>query len=92
MGKNLKGRECGKGICQRKGGIYSARYIAKDGSRREKYFETLPEARNWLADSQYEDKHNKVMAATDITVDSWFDYWMDNLICGLAPNTSVESV
>ena len=35
MGKNLKGREIGKGICQRKDGKYSARYIAKDGSRRE---------------------------------------------------------
>ena len=36
MGKNLKGGECGKGIFQRKDGKYSARYIAKDGSRREK--------------------------------------------------------
>lgn len=57
MGKNLKGRECGKGICQRKDGKYSARYCAKDGSRREKHFATLPEARNWLADAQYEDMH-----------------------------------
>ncbi|MCM1104261.1 MAG: site-specific integrase [Clostridium sp.] len=86
MGKNLKGRECGKGICQRKDGKYSARYIAKDGSRREKHFDTLPEARSWLVDSQYEDKHSMVSAA-DVTVDRWFDYWMENLICGLAPNT-----
>ena len=84
MGKNLRGRECGKGICQRKDGKYSARYIAKDGSRREKHFDTLPEARNWLADSQYEDKHNMVIVTSDVIVDSWFDYWMDNLICGLA--------
>lgn len=47
MGKNLKGKECGKGICQRKG-KYAARYTAKDGSRREKHFDTFPEARNWL--------------------------------------------
>ena len=86
MGKNLKGRECGKGICQRKDGKYSARYIARDGSRREKHFDTLPEARSWLADSQYEDKHNMVVS-TDVTVDKWFDYWMENLVCGLAPNT-----
>ena len=46
MGKNLKGRECGKGICQRKDGKYAARYTAKDGSRKEKHFDTLPEARN----------------------------------------------
>ena len=50
MGKNIKGRECGKGIYQRKNGKYSARYYAKDGKRKEKYFDTLPEAKNWLAD------------------------------------------
>ena len=43
MGKNLKGKECGKGICQRKDGKYAARYTAKDGSRKEKHFDTLPE-------------------------------------------------
>ena len=58
MGKNLKGKECGKGICQRKEGKFSARYSAKNGARREKHFDTLPEARNWLADAQYEDKHD----------------------------------
>ena len=44
MGKNLKGKDCGKGIYQRKDGLYSARYYAKNGKRKEKYFETLPEA------------------------------------------------
>lgn len=48
MGKNLKGRECGKGICQRKDGKYTARFTSKNGSRREKHFDTLPDARNWL--------------------------------------------
>ncbi len=33
MGKNLKGKECGKGIYQRKDGRYSARYIDKAGKR-----------------------------------------------------------
>ena len=45
MGKNLKGKECGKGIRQRKDGLYSARYYTKDGERREKYFKSLPEAK-----------------------------------------------
>ena len=40
MGKNLKGKECGKGICQRKDGKYAARYTAKDGSRKERHFDT----------------------------------------------------
>ena len=48
MGKNLKGKECGKGICQRKDGLYSARFTNKYGKRTVKCFSTLPEARNWL--------------------------------------------
>lgn len=46
MGKNLKGKECGKGIHQRKDGLYSARFVDRFGKRHEKYFQTLPEARN----------------------------------------------
>lgn len=37
MGKNIKGKECGKGIHQRKDGLYSARYYDKNGKRKEKY-------------------------------------------------------
>ena len=29
MGKNLKGKDCGKGIYQRKDGLYSARFVDK---------------------------------------------------------------
>lgn len=87
MGKNLKGRECGKGIYQRKDGKYSARYYARNGNRQEKYFDTLPEARNWLADARYEDKHGVVLTNPDMTVDAWFDFWINHLVCDLAPNT-----
>ena len=87
MGKNLKGKECGKGISQRKDGKYTARFTPKNGGRREKHFDTLPEARNWLADAQYEDKHGKVLSNPDMTVDMWFEFWMENLICDLSPNT-----
>ena len=38
MGKTLKGKECGKGICQRKDGKYSARFCGKNGVRKEKHF------------------------------------------------------
>ena len=50
-------------------------------------FDTLPEARNWLADAIYEEKHGIVVANTDMTVDEWFKFWIENLICDLAPNT-----
>lgn len=86
MGKNLKGKECGKGIYQRKDGKYSARYYAKNGKRKEKYFDTLPEAKNWLADAKYEERHNLIVTSPDMTVDKWFEYWIDNIVCDLAPN------
>ena len=87
MGKNLKGKECGKGICQRKDGLYFARFYAKNGTRQNGYFKTLPEAKKWLADAKYEDTHNLIVTAPDMTVDKWFNYWIDNIICDLAPNT-----
>ena len=39
MGKNLKGKECGKGICQRKDGLYSARFLDRFGNRKVRCFE-----------------------------------------------------
>ena len=87
MGKNLKGKEIGKGLSQRKDGRFSARFVTSTGKRVEKYFDTLPDARNWLADAQYADKHGEFTVMSDITVDAWFDVWMENVVCDLAPNT-----
>ena len=74
MGKNLKGKECGKGIYQRKDGLYSASFIDKSGKRHEKYFLTLPEARNRIEEAKYADKHDEVFVGTDTTVDEWFNF------------------
>lgn len=87
MGKNLKGRECGKGICQRKDGKYAARYSASNGKRYERHFDTLPEARSYLADIQYEERHQGIVPTVGLTVDLWFQFWLNNLVCDLAPNT-----
>lgn len=87
MGKNLKGKECGKGISQRKDGLYCARFVDKYGKRHEKYFSAIPEARNWLDDAKYADKHDNVFVPSDMTVDIWFDYWIKNIVGDLALNT-----
>lgn len=87
MGKSLKGKECGKGICQRKDGLYSARFVSKQGKRQVKCFSTLPEARNWLEDAKYADKHDNVFLPPDMTVDTWFEYWINHVVGDLAPNT-----
>ena len=80
MGKNLSGRNIGKGITQRKDGLFSARFVNKNGKRIEKYFATLPEARNWLDDARYADKHDGVFMPSDMTVDMWFNYWINNIV------------
>lgn len=86
MGKNLKGKECGKGISQRKDGLYCARFVDKCRKRHEKYFSSIPEARNWLDEARYADKHD-VFIPSDMTVDDWFIYWITNIVGDLAPNT-----
>ena len=87
MGKSLRGKECGKGICQRKDGLYHARFVDKAGKRHEKYFQTIPEARNWIEQAKYADKHEDVFCLSDTTVDAWFSFWIENIVGDLAPNT-----
>lgn len=87
MGKNLKGKECGKGIYQRKDGFFSARFINRQGKRQEKCFYTVQEARNWLEKAKYEDRHSNVFVPADMTVDEWFEYWINHIVGDLAPNT-----
>lgn len=104
MGKNLKGRELGKGLSQRNDGRYSARFVSKTG-RKEKYFNTLSKARNWLEDAKHQSKHNTNLAPfetvadsimeedepplafSEMTVNDWFKFWIENIIPDLAWNT-----
>ena len=87
MGKNLRGKECGKGILQRKDGLYSARLVTHTGRRVERYFSTLAEAKNWIAESKYQEATEQNLDFSDMTVDEWFDFWINNIVCDLAPNT-----
>lgn len=87
MGKSLRGKECGKGICQRRDGLYSARFVSSEGKRQVKCFSSLPEARNWLEDAKYADRHEDVFAPPDMTVTEWFEFWISHIVGDLAPNT-----
>ena len=87
MGKSLRGKECGKGICQRKDGLYNARFVSSEGKRQVKCFSSLPEARNWLEDAKYADRHEDVFAPPDMTVTEWFEFWISHIVGDLAPNT-----
>jgi len=85
--KSLKGKECGTGIGQREDGRFYARFVNKHGKRQGKYFFVLAEARNWLEDARYADRHDNMFAPADIILDTWFEYWIDNIVGDLAPNT-----
>lgn len=90
MGKDLKGKNLGKCLYQKKDKRYYARFTTRSGTRKEKGFATLPEARNWLADQQYADQHPEIVnpyIPSEMTVDMWFDYWIHNIVNNLAPNT-----
>lgn len=73
MGKNLRGKELGKGISQRKDGLYTARFTDKLGNRRQKYFKSLNECKKWLADSLAFDRLFNI--SPDITVEKWCQVW-----------------
>ena len=87
MGKNLKGKEIGKGICQRKDGLYVARFVNRYGNRTTKCFPAIPEAKNWLSEAKYADSHEEVFVPSEMTVDDWFNFWIENIVGDLAPNT-----
>jgi len=53
--------------------------LCKIGRREEKYFETLPEAKNWLADARYEDRHNMIVISPDMTNDIIAKHPMDGV-------------
>ncbi len=89
MGKDLKGKELGVGICQRKDGLYTARFISKrTGKSVQRYFPKLQECRKWYADAKFEDEHGGINASGDMTVTAWFDYWIENIKGdSIRPNT-----
>ena len=68
MGQDLKGRELGVGIAQRKDGRYTARFVDKRGKRKQKYFKKLQECRRWLAEAAYIDRNSDLSAGDSMTV------------------------
>lgn len=77
MGKSLKGKELGEGISQRKDGYYVGRYTDRTGKRRQKLFRNVRECQKWVADSKYNDEHSDIEQPENMTVDAWYEIWID---------------
>lgn len=73
MGKNLKGKELGKGITQRKDGTYQGRFTDRLGNRKTYYGKTLSEVKNKLDCALLEDKKNQHIKRDNVTLDEWFE-------------------
>ncbi len=77
MGKDLKGKELGTGITQRKDGSYHARYHNRFGKRVSLYSDNLKELRQMLQDAQYEDRNKLNVIDSGVTLDEWFEKWLN---------------
>lgn len=88
MGKDLKGKELGMGLCQRKDGRYSARFTKKNGVRTEKKFQKLTDAREWLGEQKYLDG---TIGTGDMKVDDWYNHWITNFKEGIVADNTTKN-
>ena len=77
MGKNLKGKELGKGLGQRKDGRYEARAII-NGERIVLYDFNLNKLKQRFEFEKEKAKRRNVTECPDVTVMEWFNSWFEN--------------
>ena len=88
MGKDLKGKELGVGLNQRKDGRYQARFTKSNGQRSEKNFVKITEAREWLNKQRYLDS---ITTTGDMTVDEWYNFWIENYKEGIVKDNTTRN-
>lgn len=76
MGKDLKGNPLPPGIMQRKSGIYRGRFYYK-GETYTKDNADLKKLVQEMEDLRYEVKHGLKGKVDNITLDTWFDIWLN---------------
>lgn len=80
MGRDLLGRELGKGIRQEAPGVYVGRYLEYDRRYRSKTFTSLKECREWLAENRGRQiPYHMLKNPGSITVDVWLWYYLEQL-------------
>lgn len=88
MGKDLKGKELGIGICQTKDKKYVGRITTRNGKRVKRVFEKLVDCKKWIADARYNEEHGSISVLGDMSVNAWFDYWIAEIKGNnIRPNT-----
>lgn len=83
MGKDLKGRNLGKGISQRKDGRYVGRFTNRFKTRESYINKDLKEVRKWLEEKKAEDQLGLNVKPNTITVNDLYKYWVNNYRVGI---------
>ena len=76
MGKDLSGKELGKGLSQRPNGTYMARYVDRYKKRHTFYGTELKALRKKLEKARYEDENGMFVTGANITVTEWFEEYL----------------
>ena len=72
MGKDLKGKEIGKGLGQRKDGRYEARAVV-NGKKIALYNFNLNELKREFEREKDKARRNNVVSRQDVTVEEWYE-------------------
>ena len=75
MGKDLKGKELGKGLSQRADGMYMGRYTDRYQTRHTIYDRDLKQLKRKLDKLRYEAKYSFTTGGT-ITLEDWFEKFL----------------
>ena len=77
MGKDLTGKELGKGLSQRPDGRYMARFTNKAGQRKTFYDFKLNTVKRMLRNAMYEDENGVNGTGESLTLNTWYDTWIN---------------
>lgn len=88
MGVDLKGKDLGPNLSQRKkDGKYRARFLTASGKRVDRIFDNVKEAKQWLANAKYEDANSILILNNKTSVDCWYKQWIGFKQNNKRPNT-----
>lgn len=77
MGKSKNGKELGANIRQRADGRFEGRFVNRFGKRQCIYGKTYNETVKKLRDALYEDEHQINVVTTQMTLDEWYQVWIE---------------
>ena len=92
MGKDLKGREIGKGISQRKNLSYIGRFVDKKGKRQTFYDKNLKQLIKKLEKARYESEHGIYGTGEDVTLAEWFEVFLVEYKAGRVKLTTLYRI